>query len=96
MACVEAMQLGLVPVVTPVGEMARYVEHGRNGIIIDPDNLARVVDDIIALIANPSRFAELRDAAIARWAGVPLYAEDVCRAAADLASRTDQRPALGR
>ena len=91
MACVEAMQFGLVPVVTPVGEMARYVEHGRNGILLDPDCLGRGVDDILALIAQPGRFAELRGAAIARWANAPLYAEDVCRAATDLATRNRHR-----
>lgn len=89
MACVEAMQLGLVPVVTAVGEMARYVDHGRNGIILDPDNLAQAVDDVLALIDKPDRFANVRDAAIATWADVPLYAEDVCQAAEDLAQRHD-------
>lgn len=87
MACVEAMQLGLVPVVTAVGEMARYVAHGRNGLILDPARLGRGVDDVLSLIDDPDRFAQVRAAAIAQWTGVPLYADDVCSAAAALAGR---------
>ena len=85
MACVEAMQLGLVPVVTPVGEMARYVVAGRTGLLIDPTRLDRAAGEIAALIVAPDRFAALGAAAAARWAAAPLYADDVCRAATALA-----------
>ena len=85
MACVEAMQLGLVPVVTPVGEMAHYVVPGESGILIDPTRLDRAAGEIAALIVAPDRFAALAAAAAARWAAAPLYADDVCRAATALA-----------
>ena len=35
MAVVEAMQLGLVPLVTPVGEIERYVSDGESGLWFD-------------------------------------------------------------
>ena len=85
MACAEAMQLGLIPVVTPVGEMARYVVPGRTGLLIDPARLDKAAGEIAALIAAPDRFATIGAAAAARWSGVPLYADDVCCAAAALA-----------
>ena len=87
MACVEAMQLGLVPVVTPVGEMARYVVSGENGLLIDPDRLDAVVHEIVALVADPPRYAAMRRAAIDRWRSAPLYADEICVAARALADR---------
>lgn len=96
MACVEAMQLGLVPVVTAVGEMARYVVHGANGLMLDAACLDRAVNDVLALIYDPDRFTALRAAAIARWSAAPLYADDVCAAAFELAARNGRQPALGR
>ena len=85
MACVEAMQLGLVPVVTPVGEMAHYVIPGETGILIDPERIEHSAADVAALLAVPDRFIAMRRAAIARWASAPLYADDMCAAANALA-----------
>ena len=85
MACVEAMQLGLVPVVTPAGEMAHYVVPGETGILIDPAEIGDSAAEVTALLAAPKRFAAMRHAAIARWASAPLYADDMCAAAIALA-----------
>ena len=85
MACVEAMQLGLVPVVTPVGEMAHYVVPGKSGILIDPARISDSAADVAGLLAAPDRFAVMRRAAIAFWASAPLYADDMCAAAIALA-----------
>lgn len=85
--CVEAMQLGLVPVVTAVGEMAHYVIPGENGIVIDPDRLDDAAREVAALIADPPRFFAMRQRAIDRWRSAPLYADDVCAAAIELAHR---------
>ena len=65
MACVEAMQLGLVPVVTPAGEMAHYVVPGETGILIDPDRIGDSAAEVAALLAAPDRFAAMRTAATA-------------------------------
>lgn len=85
MACVEAMQLGLVPVVTPAGEMASYVVPGYTGVLIDPARLDAAADDIAALLAEPVRFAALQRGAIARWSSAPLYPDAFCAAALALA-----------
>lgn len=80
MGTVEAMQLGLVPVVTPVGEMARYVENGASGVFVDPDDLGAGVEAVAELIAQPEAYARARSGAIAYWQNAALYAEDICAA----------------
>ncbi len=86
MACVEAMQLGLVPVVTAVGEMGEYVRNGETGIVVDPERVDHAADHIQRLIADPEEYARLRSRAIARWQDAPLYADDICRASRELAA----------
>lgn len=80
-AVVEAMQLGLVPVVTPVGEIARYARHGDNAVVIESEEQA--VADIVALLADPARYAAMARRAAAQWQDQPTYREAVlaaCRA----------------
>ncbi|MBU3992005.1 MAG: glycosyltransferase family 4 protein [Alphaproteobacteria bacterium] len=84
MGVVEALQLGLVPVVTPVGQMASYCRDGVNALIYDEPEAA--AQRIRELLDNPSAFAAMSAAAIATFAGMPTYSEDVSRAARDLAS----------
>src|SRR5690606_5104555 len=43
MSVVEAMQLGLVPVVTPVGEIGRYCRGGVNAVLVDDDEEAAAI-----------------------------------------------------
>lgn len=95
MACVEAMQLGLVTVVTPAGEMASYVAPGVSGLLIDPDKLDETATAIAALIADPPRYAAMRQRAIEGWHDAPLYADDMCAAASALA-KTPRRAMTGR
>ena len=86
MACVEAMQLGLVPVVTPVGEMAQYVVPGATGILINPDCLNDTAEEVSALLEEPARYAAMRRSAIDHWLPASLYADDICAAANALAN----------
>lgn len=81
MSVVEAMQLGLVPVVTAVGEMQRYCQVGQTGLICDPDRLDGTVQEVLRLLEDPAEHARLREGARARWASAPLYADDICQAA---------------
>ncbi len=79
MGVVEALQLGLVPVVTPVGQMARYCRDGVNAIIYEDDRAT--VQRIESLLADPAAFARASTAAIATFADSPTYSEDVAAAA---------------
>lgn len=87
MAAVEAMQLGLVPVATAVGQMKHYVIPGGTGIIADPDRLDVAARDVAALLADPAAWRARSLAAMRYWHDAPLYADDVCRAATALAGR---------
>jgi glycosyltransferase involved in cell wall biosynthesis len=82
MAVVEAMQLGLVPIVTPVGEIASYVEDGANGVwFADP---AAAHERVEQLLADRSAYAAMRDAAARTWCDRPLYRDEFLAACAEL------------
>ncbi|MDB4945212.1 MAG: hypothetical protein JWP97_4746 [Labilithrix sp.] len=84
MSVVEAMQLGLVPVVTPVGEMPRYCTDGEDGVVVRPPDFARAAASVLAFLEEPDRYRTASERAAARWRDHALYADDVCSAARDL------------
>jgi glycosyltransferase involved in cell wall biosynthesis len=82
LAVVEAMQLGLVPVVTPAGEIGRYCRHHYNALVVSgPDGAAHDVD---VLLADPTRYARMSEAAIDSWRNGQPYHLDLMDAAAEL------------
>ncbi len=82
MSVVEAMQLGLVPVVTPVGEIANYARHGDNAVVVS-DN-ATAVADLLALVDDDARYQEMRQQATATWATSVLYKDSVLAGCLDV------------
>lgn len=84
MGVVEAMQLGLVPVTTPAGQIARYVD-ASTGIRVDPADLPAAAARIAALLDDPDGYSRLRDAAIDYWRAAPLYADHILAYARSLA-----------
>jgi glycosyltransferase involved in cell wall biosynthesis len=88
MSVVEAMQLGLVPVVAPVGEIANYCGNLENAILVDcfdapPQALFHVLDDSVT-------YAALSASASATWADQPLYAQSVLSACEAILKRPRQ------
>jgi len=85
MSVVEAMQLGLVPVVTPVGEIASYCTDNQNSIIVkhDEDAVRRIRD----LIAHPGAYERLARNAQTCWQARPLYRDSVLSACRELAGQ---------
>lgn len=81
MAVVEAMQFGLIPLVTPVGEIGTYVTDGDNGLwfATPEDALAKVE----RLSADHAAFGAMRGAAVATWSGRPLYRDEFLAACAE-------------
>lgn len=77
-AVVEAMQLGLVPVVTPVGDIARYARDGENAVIVASE--AQAIADVLVLLNSPERYQRLSDGASAEWSGMPTYRDSVLQA----------------
>jgi glycosyltransferase involved in cell wall biosynthesis len=81
------MQLGLVPVVTPVGEVQRYCRDGENAVLVDVNNLDVAADRIVALLGDEKAYARMSKAAHDEWQDCTPYAEDICAAALELAGR---------
>lgn len=79
MAVVEAMQHGLIPVVTQTGEMQHYVKHMQNGIIIPPpfDDLGPTADAVKKVIDSPSLKQELSDNAFQVFQNRLIYREEI-------------------
>ncbi len=75
LAVVEAMQMGLVPVVTEVGEIVRFCKDGINAIVIDRE--CRAVEMVRGAIETRDTFVGLRTRAISTWLGNPLYRDSV-------------------
>ena len=82
MSVVESMQLGLMPVVTPVGEIGSYCRHGENAVIVTSDEKA--VEDIMDLLHANDHYQVMRSNAIATWKDRPLYRESVLKACGEL------------
>lgn len=82
MSVVEAMQLGLVPVVTPVGEIAQYARGGNNAVIIVDD--AQVIFEVAQLLIDDGSYQTLRANAIAEWQHQRLYRDDVIQACREI------------
>jgi glycosyltransferase involved in cell wall biosynthesis len=75
MSIVEAMQLGLVPVVTPVGEVGAYCRNEENAVLVQSDEQAAA--SVLRIIDDPAAYMELRRRAILTWQGKPLYRDAV-------------------
>jgi glycosyltransferase involved in cell wall biosynthesis len=74
MSVMEAMALGLVPVVTPVGEIPRYCPDGDLGIHVGtPEDTARRV---AALVADPLRWQKVSARAAGCWTHTRLFRDD--------------------
>lgn len=85
MSLIEAMQLGLVPVVTPVGEMGVYVKPMRTGVIYETPEQA--LAEVERILDDPALFARISAAVVDHWAGRRLYQEEVTAAAEALGQK---------
>jgi glycosyltransferase involved in cell wall biosynthesis len=86
MAVAEAMQLGIVPVVTPVGAIPDYCIDGENAIFVD--NLNSAADRLRSLLEQPEVLTRMSEAARQQFATARSYGEDILDAAASLAHRS--------
>ena len=75
LALVEAMQMGLVPVTTMVGDAAQACSDNVNAIVIRRDEC--VADRIAEIIRYPEIYKCLRSAAIETWSNKNSYRDDV-------------------
>ena len=74
MSVVEAMMMGLVPVVTPVGEIARYCNN-KNSIMVYSN--METIRDIILVLKNNNNFSQMSNYAVKTWSGKINYRDSV-------------------
>ena len=82
MSVMEAMQLGLVPIVTPVGEIKNYCKNGKNSVIVI--NERDSINEILGLINSESKFQIIYNNSVNTWKSKPLYADSILAACRDI------------
>ena len=87
MSVLESMQLGLIPIVTSVGEIKNYCIHEENSIIYQ--DLESTKNVIIKLLKNKSEIQKLKDKAIKRWSNEITYREDFIKAIESLSNENN-------
>ena len=78
MSVMEAMQMGLVPIITPVGGISEYCIHGSNSIFIKDE--ISTVELISDLIKNEAKYLSLRESSINTFRDVKTYKESIITA----------------
>ena len=73
MSVLESMQLGLVPIVTNVGNIKNYCIDNFNSIIIDES----ITKKILNISGNAEKYLDLRKNAIETWHSKNLYRQDI-------------------
>jgi glycosyltransferase involved in cell wall biosynthesis len=73
-SAVEAMQHGVVPAVTPVGDVGRYCRHLTNSVHLL--NEQQFVSDLVRLVASPEETKRLSENAQKTWSNCPIYSDD--------------------
>lgn len=76
MSIVEAMQMGLVPVVTPVGGIREYCVDGLNAVFVYEEN-DNVVAKVCELIGDPAQHEKMRQSCIGAFINKPTYRESI-------------------
>ena len=72
---VESMQLGLIPIVTNVGEIQRYCIDKKNSIIFEEFN--KTFEKVIEVKNNYKLYKEISKKASETWKNKKLYKEDI-------------------
>ena len=82
MSVVEAMQLGLIPIVNPVGEIKNYCQNNLNAILVGNNNSLNI--QILNLYSDKEHFQQTRKNAIYTWLDQKTYADSIMDAASCL------------
>ena len=77
MSIVEAMQFGLIPIITNVGQPKKYCIHNQNSIIYS--NIETTSSEVVRLIKNEKQMQYLRNNALNKWSKNPTYKEDIVK-----------------
>ena len=76
MSVSESMQLGLIPIVTTVGEINKYCKNMFNSLIYH-NNDEQIIKSIFELIDSEDSYKKIRRNSIETWANVSTYRNDL-------------------
>ncbi len=97
MVYLEAMEYGVVPIASAVGGASEFVEDGRNGFLVEPDDDRRIGELLSELAGDRNRLTDLGHAALEAAADHPSWGESMHRVRSFLHTcaegRGDRRPA---
>jgi len=79
MSVSESMQLGLVPIVTAVGQIKSYCRNLENSLIYQ-NNDNDLIRNISLLISSPKKYSQMRKNAIDTWKNTKTYKNDIISA----------------
>lgn len=78
MSVAEAMQNGLVCIVTPVGEIPSYAKDGASALFVDSDlSMKHAVQSIVNMVGDPVLYAGFSDKSHDSFVGRPTYGESL-------------------
>ena len=76
MSVAESMQLGLIPIVTNVGQIKKYCINNHNSLIYE-NNDEKIMSKIIELIYYAEKYKKIRQHSIDTWKNYPTYKKDM-------------------
>ena len=75
MSVMESMQIGLIPIITNVGEISYYCKHKINSIVYK--NIYKTSDDILSIISNKDKYNIIKNNSLETWQDFPTYRDDI-------------------
>ena len=78
MSVSESMQLGLIPIVTNVGEIKKYCKNFFNSLIYEKDE-EKVIKNIFQLIYSEGFYKKIRENSINTWSNSSTYKKDLIK-----------------
>ncbi len=76
MSVTESMQLGLIPLVTNVGQIKIYCKNLQNSLIYN-ENDQEMIENIFELIKNREKFMYMRKNILDTWSNCKIYKDDI-------------------
>ena len=75
MSVMESMQIGLIPIISDVGEIRHYCKHKINSIVYK--NIYKTSDDILSIISNKDKYNIIKNNSLETWQDFPTYRDDI-------------------
>ena len=86
MSVCESMQLGLIPLVTNVGQIKKYCKNLHNSLIYQNDD-NEILGSVIKILNSKKEYVQIRKNIIETWSNHPTYKKDMVKNFDDLITK---------